>query len=277
VLIHKRRQSPPEARRSLWTKYVWYLVIVNAFFVLVFLGYPFFHLAVLAIILAGLREFFTALESQGAKTYGSFGTCLGLVIGISAVFLGPPPFYLLALLSMLVIFIAPVLSGRPDDAVQRISTTLLPVFFISVLTCHLFFIRSLPEGSYHLAFLYILLTMNDGFSELWGRLLGAKPLCMNLSPNKTVGGAVGGMLTTLAGSLIFSFLLAKTPLCQCALAGLVIAAAGQVGDLVSSALKRDLGIKDFGSLFPAHGGIIDRFDSLIFTAPIYYGFLVMTS
>lgn len=273
VFINRRRQSPQEARRRLWTKYVWYLIIVNSFLILIFLGYPFFQLAVLVIVLGGLREFFSGLSVKGTKTYKTFGICLGLVIGGSAVFLSPPGFYLAALLLLLLVLILPVCSRHPEFAVEKTSSTLLAVFFISILTSHLCFIENLENGPSLLAFLYVLLTLNDGFSELFGRMLGKKPLCEKISPNKTVGGAIGGMLSTLAGSLIFSFLLVRLPLYQCALAGLIIGTAGQLGDLVSSVFKRDLGIKDFGSLFPIHGGVIDRFDSLIFTAPIFYAFL----
>jgi phosphatidate cytidylyltransferase len=173
--------------------------------------------------------------------------------------------------------LAPVFSHNPEGAVRKTGALTLALVLISGLASHTLLILNLPEGSLYLAFLYALVTVNDGFSELFGRAWGSKPLMEAISPNKTLGGALGGLLSTLAGSLLFSFLLPHLSLYQCALAGGLVALAGQVGDLVFSALKRDLAIKDFGALFPGHGGVLDRFDSLFFAAPFFYGFLMLVT
>jgi phosphatidate cytidylyltransferase len=275
--LHLQQKGTEESRRRLWTKYAWYLGIINAFLLLTFWGYPYFHLLLGAIIFAGLREFFAGLRHKGLQAYDTFGMCLGLGVFAGSLILAPSAFYPVVVVMLLLVLVLPILSGGPDQAVQKTALTLFAVWYVSVLTSHAVFIHAAENGPFRMAFLYTLLAINDGFAELLGRLVGSRPLCVTISPNKTVGGAVGGLLAALIGSLVFSFLLQGIPLHQCLLAGALIGVAGQTGDLVSSVIKRDLGIKDFSSLFPGHGGVLDRFDGLIFTAPMFYGFLKLIS
>ena len=103
-----------------------------------------------------------------------------------------------------------------------------------------------------------------------GYFLGKHKMAPNLSPKKTVEGAVGGLIGSTALCALFAFFLMKTSIAVCALIGLVGGAAGMAGDLTASAFKRKMGIKDYGKLIPGHGGIMDRFDSVMFVAPVIY-------
>jgi phosphatidate cytidylyltransferase len=94
-----------------------------------------------------------------------------------------------------------------------------------------------------------------------------------LSPGKTVEGAVCGVLGSILAALLVIFFSSHLPLLPVLLLGALVGIAGQVGDLVESALKRQAGIKDAGRLIPGHGGILDRFDSMLFTAPLVYHFV----
>lgn len=123
-----------------------------------------------------------------------------------------------------------------------------------------------------LLFLIFLTQFNDVAQYVWGKMLGRHKVVPTVSPNKTVEGLLGGMATTtLLAWLIAPWL---TPLVswEAPAAGLIIGFAGFVGDVTISALKRDLGIKDTGTLIPGHGGILDRIDSLTFTAPLFFHF-----
>ncbi|HXO42459.1 MAG TPA: phosphatidate cytidylyltransferase [Thermoanaerobaculia bacterium] len=119
-------------------------------------------------------------------------------------------------------------------------------------------------------FLVFLTQFNDVAQYLWGRTLGRHKVIPKVSPGKTVEGLLGGLLTTL----LLAWLLAPwlTPLTgrEALVAGAVIGLGGFMGDVVISALKRDLGIKDSGTLLPGHGGILDRIDSLSYTAPLFF-------
>ncbi len=120
------------------------------------------------------------------------------------------------------------------------------------------------------AFVFLLVSINDSFAQLWGRLLGRHRLWPRLSPGKTIEGLIGGSLTTVASAVALAPLIHGLTETQAACLGCAIAAAATIGDLFFSLIKRTLIIKDFSGLLPGHGGVFDRFDSLIVAAPVAY-------
>ena len=121
---------------------------------------------------------------------------------------------------------------------------------------------------------------SDAMALFIGMTLGNRKLAPRVSPKKTVGGAIGGLIGGMVGMIlfrIFFFLVTEVQLHigWCLLLGLLGAALGQLGDLVFSCVKREFGIKDYGKLLPGHGGVLDRFDSVIFAAPVLW--LVISS
>ncbi len=145
---------------------------------------------------------------------------------------------------------------------------------------HAAYLLALPQttptpagGAGLLFFLVFLSQFNDVAQYTWGKLFGKHPVVPKVSPKKTVEGLLGGVLTTtLAAWLLAPWL---TPLegVWAPVAGLLIGLSGFFGDVVISALKRDIGVKDSGTLIPGHGGIMDRVDSLTFTAPLFFHYL----
>ncbi len=119
------------------------------------------------------------------------------------------------------------------------------------------------------ALVLILVATTDSYSQLSGRLLGRRPLCPRISPGKTVEGLVGGFLAVLAVSAALAFLCPELTLIRRTTLALVTAVGATLGDLVFSAIKRRTGIKDFAVVLPGHGGVLDRFDSLIIAAPLH--------
>lgn len=128
------------------------------------------------------------------------------------------------------------------------------------------------QGAMLLFYLVALTQLNDVGQYLWGKALGRRKVAPRVSPNKTVAGFLGGALTTgLLGWLLGPLLTPFSPL-HAALAGLLIGLMGFIGDIVISAVKRDIGVKDSGRLLPGHGGVLDRLDSLTYTAPLFFHF-----
>ena len=136
-------------------------------------------------------------------------------------------------------------------------------------------IRLLPDGFLLTLFLFFVIWAADVFAYLVGSKIGKRPLAPRISPKKTVEGALAGLLgSTLVGLTLMFF----SPLPYLgwqggALLGFFSGLLGTAGDLSQSALKRSVGVKNSGDILPGHGGILDRFDSLLFTAPFFYIYL----
>jgi phosphatidate cytidylyltransferase len=124
-----------------------------------------------------------------------------------------------------------------------------------------------------LLFLILATELNDIFQYIWGKTLGQRKVAPLVSPGKTYAGLIGGVVSTIVFAAIVGPRITLLDTNHAIVAGIIIAVAGFAGDLCMSALKRDLKIKDFGASLPGHGGVLDRVDSLIFTAPVFFHFV----
>ncbi|MCA1778230.1 MAG: phosphatidate cytidylyltransferase [Xanthomonadaceae bacterium] len=150
------------------------------------------------------------------------------------------------------------------------------VFSIS----HVAYLLVLPEqinpgagGAGLVLYLVFLTQFNDVAQYCWGKLLGRHKALPTVSPGKTTEGVVGGLVTTIVLAWLLAGWLTPLSHAEAIAAGALIGMGGFIGDVTISALKRDLGVKDSGSLLPGHGGILDRIDSLIYTAPLFFHFI----
>ena len=131
-----------------------------------------------------------------------------------------------------------------------------------------------PSGGAGLLFFLVFLTQfNDVAQYTWGKLFGKHPVVPKVSPKKTKEGLAGGVLTTVLAAWLIAPYLTPLSFRESLTAGLLIGLGGFIGDVVISAVKRDIGVKDSGNLIPGHGGIMDRVDSLTFTAPLFFHFI----
>jgi phosphatidate cytidylyltransferase len=173
-----------------------------------------------------------------------------------------------------------ILIGETDGFVKAVGTLhwgiMLTVYCISHVAYLLVMPARegfLPGGTALVLFLVILTQANDVAQYMWGKSFGKNKIIPKVSPNKTVEGFLGGLSTITVLAVLLSPLLTPMSLFHSAIAGILIASAGFVGDVTVSALKRDLQLKDSGSLLPGHGGIMDRVDSLTYTAPLFFHFI----
>lgn len=131
-----------------------------------------------------------------------------------------------------------------------------------------------PAGSAGLLLYLIVLTqLNDVAQFIWGKTIGKRKALPAVSPGKTVGGVLGGIVTTSLVAVLLAPILTQLSLYYAVIAGVIISFFGFIGDVTISAIKRDLGVKDFGTTLPGHGGILDRVDSLTYTAPLFFHFI----
>lgn len=165
--------------------------------------------------------------------------------------------------------------GETRDFLKAVATLqwglMLMVFSIS----HQAYLLVLPPlgGAGLVLYLVLLTQANDVAQYLWGKSLGRHKVSPTVSPGKTVEGLLGGIVTTTVLALLLGPLLTPLTLPHRIAAGLMISTFGFLGDITISALKRDLGVKDSGQLIPGHGGILDRIDSLTYTAPVFFHFV----
>ncbi len=131
-----------------------------------------------------------------------------------------------------------------------------------------------PAGSIALMlFLLVLTQLNDVAQYIWGKIFGKNPVMPKVSPNKTVEGLLGGVVSISCLAIILGAWLTPMNVLESFTAGLIISLGGFFGDVTLSAIKRDIGIKDMGSFLPGHGGILDRVDSLTFSAPLFFHYI----
>jgi phosphatidate cytidylyltransferase len=192
----------------------------------------------------------------------------------AAVGSGSLPLDLVLLTAMIMIGALAVGAGTPGPGVLRdVAAAMLPVLYIGLPLGALAAVRAIA-GREALLLLMVTIVVSDTAQYYTGRALGRRRLAPAISPKKTVEGAIGGLV---AGTLAFvagarAIPLAAPPLLV-VLVGASMAALGIVGDLFESLLKRSAGVKDSGAIIPGHGGVLDRIDSWLFAAPVYYVFI----
>jgi phosphatidate cytidylyltransferase len=166
-----------------------------------------------------------------------------------------------------------VFSGRPlEDSLPSSAVALMATTYVGMLTGSLIRLRNdFPEGSKLVFFLLLVVWLGDSGAYYFGKSFGKHKLSPRISPKKTVEGLIGGIVTSIVAAIVIHFTFFKSfPLVHAILAGVLLSFAGVVGDLAESMWKRSADVKDSGTLLPGHGGFLDRFDSILFTAPILY-------
>jgi phosphatidate cytidylyltransferase len=200
-----------------------------------------------------------------------FWICIGWY-GMFLIFI---PIYAFLFLTMWI-----VLSGETEGFLKAVSTLQWGLFLTVYTISHLAYLLRLPAagsatgGLGLLVYLVVLTEVNDIAQYIFGKWLGRHKIIPKVSPGKTVEGLIGGVLVTTGLAIALSPLLTPFSLVHALCLGLLLSLTGFVGDVTVSALKRDLGIKDSGTLIPGHGGVLDRIDSLTYTAPIFFHFTV---
>lgn len=164
-----------------------------------------------------------------------------------------------------------------DDKFNFFCRMIFGIFYIGLLGAHLVLLRFLPEGGAWLIVGTAITSGSDTGAYFIGKAIGKRKLCPNVSPNKTVEGAVGGVFAGLAAGVGFALLFLPSINWPFLLgASVLLSLVGIVGDLTESIIKRGTGTKDSGRCLAGHGGILDRVDSLLFVGPVLYYLLVLT-
>jgi phosphatidate cytidylyltransferase len=157
-----------------------------------------------------------------------------------------------------------------------VSVLIFGMLYIGYTLGHLLLIRALPDGIFLVFFVILVTWAGDTGAYYTGVSMGRTPLAPRISPNKTVEGLLGGCLLAVVIALIArAWFLPSFTIIDALVLGVMLTVAGLVGDLSESMFKRGAGVKDSGGLIPGHGGMLDRLDSLLLTAPTYYYYVTL--
>jgi phosphatidate cytidylyltransferase len=235
-----------------------------------------------------LREFFSLTRQMNFKAFPMTGYIAGAVLSVAATLSGNAPTALATALPLLFLFVPALALRRGVDLKEYLlgtAVTLFGVFYIGLALSWLAVIRfsyfpfglaglsgpgafGTPAGTCALLLLFLIIWAGDICAYLVGRPLGRTPFFARISPRKTWEGALAGLAGSLLAAWVFAHWFWKTAdLKTVILMSAWVAVAGQIGDLVESAIKRGANQKDSGTLLPGHGGFLDRIDSLLFGAP----------
>ena len=189
------------------------------------------------------------------------------------------PLFIVFFMAVMIIYVF----SFPKYKGEQAMTSVFGFVYTVILLSYIYRIRMLEGGGAYVVLAFLSSWGNDTFAYCVGRLIGKHKMSPKLSPKKSVEGAIGGILGAgllgfVYGNMGNTYLgLSNHSGLICAVVCLIGAFISIIGDLAASAFKRDTGIKDYGKLIPGHGGVLDRFDSIIFTAPIvYYGIVFLS-
>jgi phosphatidate cytidylyltransferase len=242
----------------------------------VWFGQPWVVLLAALWGLGGAYEFYYIVrKSKNLIPLTFFGLLWTLLFILRPVFPDQLPLELLVATTVIFSLVLVLMRSKKEDAFSCWAWTLAGIFYVGWLLSFLVALRNLPDGR-GWVFLALLATFaSDITAYLIGRALGKHKLAPFVSPNKTWEGAVAGVVGAVVIStlvpLVFNLPVAFW---QAILLGLLISVFGQVGDLVKSLFKRNMGVKDSGHVFPGHGGFLDRMDSVAFAGLLVYFYVV---
>ncbi|MBS6194349.1 MAG: phosphatidate cytidylyltransferase [Clostridiales bacterium] len=253
------------------------IVLVIIALATIICGGPVLFVTLLCVSLIGMQELYKAAGVREGKinlleiiSYG------GILAYYLSVWFLPEKYHLLAVIFGLLLIMFVYVFTYPKYQAGQIMASFFGIVYVGVMLSYIFQTRQLPDGAFLVWLIFLCSWGCDTCAYCVGVLIGKHKMAPVLSPKKSIEGAVGGVLGAALLGALYALAIAShnpnsghTPLIYaviCAVGALV----SMVGDLAASAIKRQQNIKDYGTLIPGHGGILDRFDSVIFTAPIIY-------
>ena len=250
-------------------------IIMLPLLALVFIGGRLLLIGCFIIGAMGVREFYHGFEALKIKP--SYLVANISILALYAINLFAPAdnnyymLWFLAVVIMSLLYLFKIESRELTDAMA----TLTGIFYVIFLSFHVTLVEQ--TGEYGILVWLIFLTAfgTDIMAYFTGYAIGKHKLCPKISPKKTIEGSIGGILGSVLLCGLFGYFVIPRLLLHCIIIGILGGVVSQFGDLTASIFKRKMGIKDYGNLIPGHGGILDRFDSVLFTAPMVYYYIML--
>jgi len=255
-----------KAGRKLGPSILVSLAILAVVFLTISFAPPLFAIfAWVAILLAG-RELTKAYRAGGIDLPDN-AISIAITLLLAAAWFGRVSGLAVAIAIAIPCVLVYILLRDPKDFVRKSTAAAFAIFYLAFLGGFILLLAHDKDGLVRIFTLVVLVSCNDTFAYLFGVLIGKHPLAPQISPKKTWEGLIGSVIaTTIGAALVFEFVLDHNWWIGAAI-GLGAVVTATCGDLIESAVKRDLSIKDMGTILPGHGGILDRIDSVLFTGP----------
>ena len=265
---------------SIWATYKSWLIMAPLVFAFIFGGRVTTIVFICFIAALGFKEF-----ARATGLYRDWwmvcAVYLGiLAIGVTSLVRQPQNvevgegwyglFIVLPVYVVALIVLIPIVRNEVHGQLQKLALAILGFIYIGWMFGHLAFLANATNAYGYLLYVIFATEINDVAAFTCGKLFGKHPFRSNISPTKTWEGAIGALLVSLALPWALRFSFPHFGTMQLVLTGLIVGIGGQLGDLSISVIKRDIGIKDMGVGIPGHGGILDRVDSLIYVAPLFF-------
>lgn len=263
-----RRRPPPErggrssGRSDLLMRILVAIPAAIAAVIFIDLGGLVFALFIIAVGLACLNELYALLRRWRPVAIVGFASLVALVLAARYGNLKDVMEVLVATLPVLFVF---VIARGQGHATVAIAGTLLGIFWIGLAATHAVLLRQLPHGNGVVIDVLLGTFVGDTGAYIGGRLFGRRPLAPTISPNKTVEGLFCGALAAILAVFLAGNFQTWMTQGTALLLGLAVAVLGPLGDLFESVIKRDADVKDAGTFFGPHGGVLDRADAALFT------------
>jgi phosphatidate cytidylyltransferase len=257
-------------------------VFIPCFIVITRAGGYYFLALVDAVVLGATWELYRMMESKGIRPYKFIGVFCGLALTWYVFFRNGMYANLFLTLALVSLMCLELTRKESKMALVHISSTIMAVIYVGFLISHLVLLREFPLtvnrdyalGSSLVFLVFIVTWAADTGAYVVGSLIGKHPLLPRVSAKKTREGSAGGLAFAVAGAFVARSTFAPYLEVWHALSlGVLVGIVGQLGDLFESLVKRDVEVKDASAAIPGHGGVLDRFDSLLFTAPLTYYFI----
>jgi phosphatidate cytidylyltransferase len=256
--------------KPLWIKYLAWFIIIPPILIPLILSPLVFKFVILIISLLLFREYANGVGLWKDRYYVMVSylcivSCyVPIVLGYFGFFQTMPVY--LIIISLLL----PIIRGEYEHMIQKSCLAMFGVTYFGWLFAHVAYFVNVRNGIALIFYIFLLVEMNDASGYIFGNLFGKRKLVPKISPQKTIVGFFGGILFVTGMSFALQFLTPEFSVFHRILFAGVISVGGTCGDLVVSFIKRDLKVKDFGHILPGHGGLLDRFDSIIFVAPLIF-------
>lgn len=263
----------------MWIRILSAVLGIPVIILVLYYGRTTLTIALTIVTLIGLKEFYGVFKKIAIKPFEMTGLISGALIIASTGLYGERateivPFVLIA--CIFICFSIMIFTGR--TRITDLGVTLLGIVYVSIFMSLILLIYINEYGKLFIWLVFILAWAEDTFAYFIGINFGRHKLCPSISPKKSVEGAVGGLSGSVIGSLVFGFVAHRLSgisfkAVDIMVLGVIGGALAQLGDLSASLIKRYAGVKDYGNIIPGHGGILDRFDSILFTAPVVYYYI----